>query len=69
MDGNGSVVEFNDLPPDIGEAQWLTTWFKSLKPVFQQRQDEYRKVNATGIIGNLYLESLEVSVFRRSSKP
>ena len=60
MDGNGPVVEFNGLSAHNGEADWLTTWFKSLKPLFLQKQDDYRKVNATGLIGGLYLESLEV---------
>ena len=60
MDGNGPVVEYNGLPMQNGNSAWLATWFESLKPTFQRRQDEYWKTDSKNIIGRLFLESLEV---------
>lgn len=61
MDGNGPVVEYNGLPIKDSNRTWLETWFESLKPTFRQRQNDYWKKDTSKIIGQLFLESLEVS--------
>ena len=68
MDETGPIVEYNNLPLDNVTTTWLDTWFKGQKEKFLQRQNDFKKVDCTNIIGNLFLESLEVRVFQNFSK-
>ena len=63
MDETGPIVEYNSLPLNNVTTTWLDTWFKGQKEKFLQRQNDFKKVDCTNIIGNLFLESLEVRVF------
>ena len=62
MDETGPIVEFNNLPLDNDTSTWLNTWFNGQKEKFLQRQKEFWKTDSTKVVGNLFLESLEVGI-------
>ena len=55
-------VEFNDLTAEA-DTKWFKLWSTAMKPKFSKQQDlfwETGKDKHIGIIGNLFLESLQV---------
>ena len=59
-----NFVEFNDLTTDA-DTKWFKLWSNALKPKFAMQQKlfwETGKEKPITIIGNLFKESMEVSL-------